>query len=134
MHGGSVDKKLPARPNLEYLRSQAKSLLPGLKKKNPQARLADAQLAVARQSGFSNWPALTRHVEQLRGLEGDWRFAALEIDGKAVPAGALKESRILFDGDRFRTESPEATYEGIFTVDVEQQPAHIDIDFVEGPE
>jgi hypothetical protein len=31
MHGGSVDKKLPARPNLEHLRSQAKSLLPELK-------------------------------------------------------------------------------------------------------
>jgi len=46
----------------------------------------------------------------------------------------LTNSSLLIDGDRFRMESPEATYEGIFTIDVEQVPHHIDIDFVEGPE
>jgi uncharacterized protein (TIGR03067 family) len=136
MHGGPVknDKKLPARPNLEHLRGQAKTLLPSLKQRQPKARLADAQLAVAGQAGFAGWPALARHVEQLRALEGEWHIAALEIDGTAVPRGALAASRILIDGDRFRTESPEATYEGIFTVDAERTPAHIDIEFVEGPE
>jgi uncharacterized protein (TIGR03067 family) len=129
-----VNKKLPARPNLEHLRSQAKTLLPSLKKKNPKARLADAQLATARRAGFASWPALARHVEQLRALEGDWRFAALEIDGHVVPANALTDARILIDGDRFRSESPDATYEGIFNVDAEQEPAHIDLEFVEGPE
>ena len=129
-----MKNKLPARPNLEHLRSQAKALLPSLKKKSPKARLADAQLATARQAGFSSWPALARHVDHLRALEGDWRFTALEIDGKAMPAGALAQSRLLIDGDRFRTESPEATYEGVFTVDAERQPPHIDIRFVEGPE
>jgi uncharacterized protein (TIGR03067 family) len=129
-----VNKKLPARPNLEHLRSQAKTLLPSLKQTNPKARLADAQLATARQAGFSSWPVLARHVEHLRALEGDWRFAALEIDGNAVPANLLTESRILIDGDRFRSESPEATYDGVFTVDAEQAPPQIDIEFVEGPE
>jgi uncharacterized protein (TIGR03067 family) len=43
-------------------------------------------------------------------------------------------SRILIDGDRFRTESPEATYEGIFNINVEAQPHEIDIEFVAGPE
>ena len=126
--------KLPARPNLEHLRGQAKALLPKLKKRQARARLADAQLAVARECGFTSWPALTRHVEALRSLEGEWRFASLEIDGSAVPRGALAHSRILFDGDRFRSESPEATYEGVFTIDVEASPARIDIEFVEGPE
>jgi uncharacterized protein (TIGR03067 family) len=129
-----VNKKLPARPNLEHLRSQAKTLLPSLKQTNPKARLADAQLATARQAGFSSWPVLARHVEHLRALEGDWRFAALEIDGNTVPANLLTESRILIDGDRFRSESPEATYDGVFTVDAEQAPPQIDIEFVEGPE
>ena len=41
---------------------------------------------------------------------------------------------MMIDGDRFRMESPEATYEGIFTIDVEADPAQIDIEFVEGPE
>ena len=80
-------KKLPARPNLEHLRGQAKTRLAELKKRNARARLADAQLAVARECGFKSWPALTRHVEHLRALEGEWRFLSLEIEGSAVPRG-----------------------------------------------
>jgi len=129
-----VAKKLPARPNLEHLRGQAKTRLTALRKRNARARLADAQLAVARECGFSSWPALTRHVEQLRALEGEWRFASLEIEGSPVPSGALAHSRILIDGDRFRSESPEGTFDGVFTIDVEATPPHIDIEFVDGPE
>ena len=153
-----MDKKLPARPNLDHLRRQAKTLLAQLKDGEPPAaqafidhlpearrmtaaavraagfRLADAQSVVARQTGFASWPALSRHVQELRFLEGEWRFASLEIDGAAVPGAALSHSRLLIDGDRFRTESPEATYEGVFTIDVEATPAEIDIEFVEGPE
>jgi uncharacterized protein (TIGR03067 family) len=51
-----------------------------------------------------------------------------------VPSSMLGHSLMLIDGDRFRMESPEATYEGIFTIDVEREPNGIDIDFVEGPE
>jgi uncharacterized protein (TIGR03067 family) len=40
----------------------------------------------------------------------------------------------LIDGDRFRTESPEANYEGTFNINVEAEPHEIDIEFVEGPE
>jgi uncharacterized protein (TIGR03067 family) len=158
MHGGLVNKNLPARPNLDHLRGQAKSLLAQLKDGNaaaarafiehlpsarglaPEAvradkfRLADAQSVVARQNGFSSWPVLVRHIEQLRALEGEWRVARLEIDGAAVSLDVTGDSRILIDGDRFRTESAHATYEGIFTVDVEASPPHIDIEFVDGPE
>ena len=130
----SVTKKLPARPNLEHLRRQAKVLLPKLRRRHPDARLADAQLAVARETGFASWPALSRYVQQLRALEGEWRFDALEVEGTRMPAAMLARSRLLIDGDRFRTESPEATYDGHFTIDVEAEPPHIDIAFVEGPE
>ena len=51
-----------------------------------------------------------------------------------MPGQAMGSSRLLIDGDRFRTESPEATYEGLFNIDVEAQPHEIDIEFVEGPE
>ena len=153
-----MDKKLPARPNLDHLRGQAKALLGQLKDGKPAAakafidhlpegrglsasavraagfRLADAQSVVARQTGFASWPALSRHVQELRSLEGEWRFDSLEIDGAAVPGQALTQSRLLMDGDRFRMESPEANYEGVFTIDVEATPAQIDIAFVEGPE
>ncbi|HWA11209.1 MAG TPA: TIGR03067 domain-containing protein [Opitutaceae bacterium] len=153
-----MDKKLPARPNLDHLRRQAKALLADLaagqaaaaatfREHLPAAKgldaaqlkaapfgLADAQAAVARQSGFAGWPHLARHVAQLRALEGTWVFERLETDGVALPAAMLGTSRVLIDGDRFRTETPEAIYEGVFNIDVEMDPAAIDIEFVAGPE
>ncbi len=151
-------RKLPARPNLEHLRTQAKTLLTKLRSGDAQAaqtliehlpeasgltpeqvrergfRLADTQAAIARKTGFSAWPGLARHVDRLRNMEGTWRFLSLEVDGQTLPFAMLGESRMLIDGDRFRMESPEATYEGIFTIDVECEPQRIDIDFIEGPE
>ena len=149
---------LPARPHLDHLRRQAKSLLAAVKAGDAQAiatlrgflpsaegmsdaaitqagfRLADAQSAVARQSGFASWPSLARHVEQLRSLEGEWSFAALEFDGTAMPVTGMGMATLLIDGDRFRMESPGANYEGVFNIDVEVEPHHIDIEFIEGPE
>lgn len=151
-------KSLPARPNLDHLRRQSKALLAALAEGDAQAvktfqehlpaarsmsadqvrctpfRLADAQSAIARKTGFGSWPQLARHVDQLRALEGTWTFLHLEIDGGQMPPGMAATSRILIDGDRFRTESPEATYEGIFNIDVEAEPHAIDIEFVAGPE
>ena len=153
-----MKRQLPARPNLEHLRSQAKTLLAKLREGDKEAartlieylpeasalspaqvrkhgfRLADAQAAIARKSGFAAWPGLARHVDGLRSMEGTWGFRSLEVDGNEVPGSMLTNSRLLIDGDRFRMESPEANYEGIFIIDVEQSPHHIDIDFVEGPE
>ena len=151
-------KQLPPRPDLGHLRRQAKSLLteleegktaalqafiehlPAARNLKPAAvraaqfKLADAQSVIARKNGFASWPALTRHVEQLRSLEGEWRFARLEIDGNEVPRALFESSRILIDGDRFRTESPEGDYEGVFTLDTEATPPHFDIHFIAGPE
>jgi len=153
-----VTKKLPARPNLEHLRSQAKALLSrmregddaaarifskhipeakGLTPKQVRAagfRLADAQAAVAHKNGFAGWPGLARYVERLRSLEGTWAFRKLEVDGQAMPTDASGGSHLLIDGDRFRMESTEANYEGIFDIDIERTPHAIDIDFVDGPE
>jgi len=159
MHGGfSVSSALPSRPNLDHLRRQAKTLLaqlhdgdasaisafreflPAAKTLTPAKvrsagfRLADAQSVVARRTGFASWPLLGRHVQDLRAFEGQWTFVALEVDGVAMPAAALGASRLLIDGDRFRMESPEANYEGIFTLDVGAEPPQIDMEFVEGPE
>jgi len=92
-----VANKLPARPNLEHLRSQAKKLLVKLKDSGtlPDGfRLADAQLQIARESGFASWPALARYVQDLRALEGEWRFTSLEVEGSPMPQGMLSEARI----------------------------------------
>ena len=127
-------KQLPHRPNLEYLRGQSKRLLTDLKRGNPKVKLAEAQLNIARDSGFTSWPALAKHVEQLHALEGEWRFVGLQVDGSDVPAAMSAQSRILIDGDRFRMESPEATYDGVLSIDASVEPMRIDIEFVEGPE
>ncbi len=153
-----MQKTLPPRPNLDHLRRQAKTLLADLASGNPDAiatirenlpaakkltaaeiaktqfRLADAQSAIARKSGFAAWPHLARHVEQLRAMEGTWSFESLAVDGNRMPATALGASRVLIDGDRFRTDSPEATYEGVFNINVEANPHEIDIEFIAGPE
>src|SRR4029453_3246822 len=97
-------------------------------------RLADAQSVIARKSGFASWPGLARHVEQLRALEGVWAAKSLETDGAPMPVPSLPSAQLLIDGDRFRMESPEATYEGVFNIDVDTSPSHIEIEFVEGPE
>lgn len=97
-------------------------------------RLADAQAVVARKTGFGAWPSLARHVDRLRSMEGTWAFQSLEVDGQSMPAAMLGASHLLIDGDRFRMESPDATYEGIFTIDVEPMPQRIDIDFHAGQE
>jgi uncharacterized protein (TIGR03067 family) len=151
-------KSLPSRPNLEYLRSEAKTLLanlraghadavktfiahlPAAKSLKPSAvraagfRLADAQSVIARKSGFANWPGLARHIQQLRALEGQWSVVSLELEGADMPVPSVPVPRLLIDGDRFRMESPEAIYDGVFNIDVEQEPSHIDIEFIEGPE
>ena len=53
---------LPERASLDWLRKTAKDNLKALRADNKQARLADAQLALARAYGFASWRALKAHV------------------------------------------------------------------------
>jgi ankyrin repeat protein len=55
---------LPDRPSLEYLKKLAKDRLEALRRANPGARLADAQLAVAREQGFTSWRALRARLDR----------------------------------------------------------------------
>ena len=74
---GTVVRPLPALPSLEFERKQAKQLLREVRSGDPDAltriraqnrglasappaevRLADAQLAIAREYGFRSWPLL----------------------------------------------------------------------------
>ena len=72
--------ELPARPDLDQLRHQAKDLLHAAKGGDGAAleriravsdrvTLASAQLAVAREHGFSSWPKLKTEVERREILE-----------------------------------------------------------------
>jgi len=58
-----MSRDLPPRPNLDHLKKQAKELLHTLRQQSPDAQLADAQHALARDYGFASWPRLKAHVE-----------------------------------------------------------------------
>jgi hypothetical protein len=60
-----MSRNLPARPNLEFLKKEAKSLLDVLQQRDGGAQLADAQHALAHDYGFASWPKLKAHVESL---------------------------------------------------------------------
>jgi hypothetical protein len=64
-----MSQQLPIRPNLDHLKKQAKDVLRVFRRQKPRWRLADAQRAVARGYGFSNWPSLKAHVEKTRHQE-----------------------------------------------------------------
>src|SRR5260370_12467868 len=76
-----MSRDLPAKPNLEHLKKQAKELLHDFQQGAPDvierfrsitslsapatAKLADAQHVLARDYGFASWPKLKEHVESL---------------------------------------------------------------------
>jgi len=61
--GSSIPRVLPARPNLEFLRNEAKDRLAVLRAVRPGARLAEAQFQLAREYGFASWRALKADVD-----------------------------------------------------------------------
>lgn len=63
---------LPDRPSLEYLKKLAKDRLQEMQRADRAARLAQAQLAIAREHGFASWRALRAEVDR--------RLAAPEPD------------------------------------------------------
>jgi hypothetical protein len=63
-------RKLPVRPNLDQLQRQAKELLRAMHEDGAQAKLADAQLALARSYQTSSWARL---VHAVRLADAIWR-------------------------------------------------------------
>ena len=56
-----MSRHLPEKPNLEYLKKQAKELLRSM----PQGKLVDAQHTLANEYGFATWAKLKAYVEAL---------------------------------------------------------------------
>ena len=67
-------KPLPARPSVEYLKKLAKKRLRELRADDPDAKLADAQLAVAREHGFASWRKLAARAETAATVAADDPF------------------------------------------------------------
>ncbi len=60
----SAPQTLPPRPNLVHLKNEAKFRLKTLRKTSPAAKLAEVQLAVARDYGFRSWRSLKAYLEE----------------------------------------------------------------------
>ncbi len=82
-----MPQALPANPNLDWLKKAARKRLVRLRADEPDARLHQAQFAVARDYGFPSWRALKLHVDRTSPAFGDRDrvFAAARIgDVEAV--------------------------------------------------
>jgi hypothetical protein len=112
------DRHFPVRPNLEQLKHQAKDLLRAIRrgdwaavaemhKHHPKqsagvvdplsAKLADAQLVLARSYGLPSWPRL---VTACRMTDAIWRG-----DADAVRELVLKDPRLLHEAARGMADS-----------------------------
>ena len=103
-----MSRELPSKPNLEFLRKQAKELLPELQRENASAKLADAQHTLARDYGFASWPKLKEHVEELARV-----LSPAEMLAAAVRASdAARVSRVLASHPELqaRINEPMANY------------------------
>ena len=80
---------LPARPNLEHLKKQAKQRLLQLRAADPDATLAQAQLQIARDYGFGSWRTLHASIraqsdDELTKLSRVFKtFAEVECAGRS---------------------------------------------------
>ncbi len=104
-----ADRHFPVRPDLEQLRHQAKDLLRAVRRADPaataellrhhpralapgRAKLADAQLALARSYGLPSWPRL---VLACRMTDAIWRD-----DARAVRELVTRDPRLLHEPAR----------------------------------
>ncbi len=69
-------RSMPARPNLEYLKNEAKRRLAAQRAKDADLKLSTVQFELAREYGFASWRALKTALEQPSAVHmeaaGDW--------------------------------------------------------------
>lgn len=61
-----MPQALPPRARLDWLRKTARQKLTALRTHRPDLKLAEVQLMLAREYGFSSWRSLKAHVEALQ--------------------------------------------------------------------
>ena len=114
--------ELPARPNLEYLKKQAKLLLHGSLQAEAAAidrfrevqvtystatpKLADAQHVIAREYGFDDWAKLKAHV----GALSDDPVEALTAAVKANDAQLLRDVLSRYPALKSQLDEPLPNY------------------------
>jgi hypothetical protein len=105
-------RDLPARPNLDQYKKQAKDLLKRWKSADPTTtrKLADAQFVIAREHGFETWKMFVYRIAALTGREE--KAALFEAAADALIAGdaSVLERLLRKHEQMFRNERPPATW------------------------
>ncbi|MDG3007607.1 ankyrin repeat domain-containing protein [Paludisphaera mucosa] len=97
---------LPARPNLDQLKNQAKDLLKAcasgdadalkrFQEHRAEQTLSGAQFVIAREYGFAGWPPLKAHVDSLTPDDPEKLMRAIEADDVAGVRLMLERSTSL---------------------------------------
>ena len=77
-----MPQALPANPDLDWLRKAAKKRLAELRVRAPEAKLHQAQFAIANDYGFTSWRALKAHIDDITGAaDGRVRVFKAARDG-----------------------------------------------------
>jgi hypothetical protein len=102
-----MKKELPARPNVEHLKSQAKDLLEAVRRGDAEAlarvraslpsgvvnALHDAQSVIAREYGFASWKELRDHVDKVLSPETIRALVGAPLPPEIMEALASAASR-----------------------------------------
>lgn len=134
------DRELPARPNLEHYKKQAKDLakdcttgipdaIARVKRHHPrfhklsekeirEAQLTDAQLVIAREHGFESWPRFVKYLDMVNLISS---VASLEdpvaafIEVACVPRHSGHRSGTLDHADMILSRYPQVAAGNIHT-------------------
>jgi len=121
-----MSQHLPALPNLEHLRKQAKDVLRVARRRSPEWRLADAQQALARGYGFSTWADLKARIESARldrtstGSHGNPRLTPAGTNDMAANATAPRLADHPMVGTWVSRQESGPVLFGSITLDVER--------------
>lgn len=136
------DRELPARPNLEQYKKQAKDLVQNHGLGVPDAlervgrchprlhslpkpdihrapfSLTDAQLVIAREHGFESWPKFAKHIEMLHLIHSVASVAdpvAAFIELACVPRNASHDSGTVEHAEIILARYPKVAGSNIYT-------------------
>jgi ankyrin repeat protein len=113
--------KLPERASIEYLRKLAKGRLQELRRTEPRAKLAAAQLAVARDHGFTSWRALKAEIERRLAQSVAPFFEACSKGDVETLRGLLAD-----DPSLVRVADPAVQYGGWTGLHLAAREGHLD--------
>ena len=131
------DRELPARPNLEQYKKQAKELARDAsagvndalervrrhhpqftERRGPRIALSDAQLVIAREHGFESWPKFAAHIRTLnleRAVQALDDPVAAFIRAACVPRENSHSSGTLEEAEMIVARYPGVARDNIYT-------------------